>query len=104
MLVNADRVTRRAHGEGRNPPWEGTIGKHDAFIIVCNVLDTTHEKEAIKKSVFERFWNAPSEGPRGIVQDEYKTVVFEECCEKCHDGVCETCNVGRVLKRLEGDA
>ena len=31
-------------------------------------------------------------------------LIREECCEKCHDGVCETCNVGRALKRLEGDA
>ena len=31
------------------------------------------------------------------------SAVYEECCDKCHDGVCETCNVGRLLKRLEGD-
>ena len=31
-------------------------------------------------------------------------IIYEECCGKCHDGVCETCNVGRALKRLEGDA
>lgn len=30
-------------------------------------------------------------------------IIYEECCDKCHDGVCETCNVGRALKRLEGD-
>ena len=28
-------------------------------------------------------------------------IIREECCYKCHDGVCETCNVGRVLKRLK---
>lgn len=31
-------------------------------------------------------------------------IIREECCYKCHDGVCETCNVGRALKRLEGRA
>lgn len=27
-------------------------------------------------------------------------VIREECCQKCHDGVCETCNVQRAIKRL----
>ena len=41
-------------------PWKECIGKHDAYIIMCNVLDDLYEKEAIKKAVYERLRQAPS--------------------------------------------
>lgn len=39
-----------------------------------------------------------------LVRKNCAMIVREECCAGCHDGVCETCNVGRALKRLEGRA
>ena len=41
-------------------PWRGNIGKHDAYIIMCDVLNALCEKEAIKKAVYERLRQAPS--------------------------------------------
>jgi len=41
-------------------PWREYIGKHDAYIIMCDVLDALCEKEAIKKTVYERLKQAPS--------------------------------------------
>lgn len=44
-------------------PWREYIGKHDAYIIMCDVLDALCEKEAIKKTVYERLKQAPSVYP-----------------------------------------
>ena len=41
-------------------PWREYIGKHEAYMIICDVLDVLCEKEAIKKAVYERLKQAPS--------------------------------------------
>ena len=41
-------------------PWREYIGKHDAYMIMCDVLDVLGEKEAIKKTVYERLKQVPS--------------------------------------------
>lgn len=41
-------------------PWRECIEKHDAYIIMCNVLADLCEKEAIKKTLYERLRQAPS--------------------------------------------
>ena len=41
-------------------PWREYIGKPEAYMIMCDVLDVLCEKEAIKKAVYERLKQAPS--------------------------------------------
>ena len=41
-------------------PWRECIRKHDAYIIMCDVINVLYEKEAIKKTVYERLKQAPS--------------------------------------------
>ena len=41
-------------------PWRENIGKPEAYMIMCDVLDVLCEKEAIKKAVYERLKQAPS--------------------------------------------
>lgn len=43
-------------------PWREYIGKHEAYMIMCDVMDVLYEKEAIKKAVYERLKQAPSIG------------------------------------------
>ena len=41
-------------------PWRENIGKPEAYMIMCDVLDVLCEKEAIKKAVYESLKRAPS--------------------------------------------
>ena len=41
-------------------PWRENIGKPEAYMIMCDVLNVLCEKEAIKKAVYERLKQAPS--------------------------------------------
>ena len=41
-------------------PWRENIGKPEAYMIMCDVLDVLCEKEAIKKAVYERLKQVPS--------------------------------------------
>lgn len=69
-------------------PWRECIEKHDAYIIMCNVLDELYEKEAIKKEVFKRLRQAPSTDrtgnwleSNGKLAECYYDVYCSECGE-----------------------
>ena len=42
-------------------PWRDYVGKHEAYIIMCDALNDLCEKEAIKKTVYERLRQVQSE-------------------------------------------
>ena len=71
-------------------PWREYIGKHDAYMIMCDVLDVLCEKEAIKKTVYERLKQAPSaDRPRGkwvYHKDNMPCVRWDRWeCDQCHN-------------------
>lgn len=71
-------------------PWKEHIEKHDAYIIMCNVLDNLCEKEAIKKEVFERLRQAPSTDRKG----HWREITAEEDEEMAFLGLVECTNCG----------
>ena len=72
-------------------PWREYIGKPEAYMIMCDVLDVLCEKEAIKKAVYERLKQVPDEDmisrcelfnklaviPAPPEANEYKTEVYK---------------------------
>lgn len=56
-------------------PWRENIGKPEAYMIMCDVLDVLCEKEAIKKAVYERLKQVPS---------TYEWIPCSECERRCN--------------------
>lgn len=75
-------------------PWREYIGKHEAYMIMCDVMDVLYEKEAIKKAVYERLKQAPSIG---------EWIPCSERLPEAHESVLVTIRGHDVIVPMEGE-
>lgn len=98
-------------------PWRENIGKPEAYMIMCDVLDVLCEKEAIKKAVYERLKQVPSaDRPQGEWIRTGRTNIYggiEVQCSNCNDKVmvqhlederyCRHCGADMGMKGADDD-